>query len=55
LTVALRIALDMPGSDWEALVSSAPIVDARQRLLLSADERSLDLMAAELNEFRGFM
>jgi hypothetical protein len=52
LTVALQIALDMPGAGWAALMAAAPIdADQRERLL-ATDERSLDHLARELNERR---
>jgi hypothetical protein len=54
LSTALRITLDMPDATWAQLVAAAPIDDARRRLLNNADEASLDALAAELNERRGF-
>lgn len=53
LTAALRIALDMPGAGWATLLAAAPIEATRRRLLLDADETSLDQLARELNERRG--
>jgi hypothetical protein len=52
LTTALRVALDMPEANWATLLTSAPIDEARRQRLLSADESSLDQLAAELNEHR---
>ena len=54
LTVALRIALDLPGASWEQLVAAAPIDADRRTRLMESDEPSLDTLAAELNERRGF-
>ena len=54
LTAALRIALDLPDSSWAALLAAAPIDADRRQQLQSADEPSLDRLAAELNERRGF-
>jgi hypothetical protein len=53
LTVALRIILGMPDADWSTLVAAAPLDADRRQRLLSADEASLDELAAELNERRG--
>ena len=52
LTVALRISLDWPDASWSQLLDAAPIHDARRRLLATADQASLDALAAELNERR---
>ena len=52
LSAALRVVLDMPGADWATLLAAAPLDAARRRLLLDADESSLDQLAAELNERR---
>ena len=52
LTVALRIILDRPDASWSQLLDAAPIDDARRRLLVTADQASLDALAAELNERR---
>jgi hypothetical protein len=54
LTVALRIILGMPAADWSVLLAAAPIDADRRQRLLSADEASLDQLAAELNERRCF-
>lgn len=54
LTVALRVILALPDADWSTLLAAAPIDAARRGRLLSADEASLDELAAELNERRGF-
>lgn len=54
LTAALRIVLDRPDSSWAALLAAAPIDADRRQRLQSADEPSLDQLAAELNERRGF-
>lgn len=53
LTVAMRRVLQMPGATWAELLDAAPIDARRRRLLLSANEASLDQLAAELNERRG--
>ena len=37
---------------WTELLAAIPIDSGRQRLLLSADQASLDQLAAELNERR---
>ncbi|MEP7202841.1 MAG: hypothetical protein ABI894_09540 [Ilumatobacteraceae bacterium] len=55
MTTALRITVEMPEATWSALVAAAPIDAARRERLLSADEPSLDRLAAELNEFRCIM
>ncbi len=54
LTQALRIALDMPAADWSTLLSAAPIDAIRREQLLANDEPTLDWLATELNERRGF-
>lgn len=54
LTAALRIVLDMPEAGWGALLDATTIDAERRQHLLSADEASLDRLAAELNERRGF-
>jgi hypothetical protein len=54
LTLALRIVLDLPGADWVTVVAAAPIDAARRRLLFDFDETTLDGLARELNERRGF-
>jgi hypothetical protein len=52
LTTALRITLNVPGATWATLLAEAPIEAERRRRLLSGDQRSLDHLAAELNEHR---
>lgn len=52
LSTALRIVLRMPDATWTELLAATPIDSGRQRLLLSADQASLDQLAAELNERR---
>ena len=54
LTTALRRVLQMPDSSWAELIDAAPIDAGRRQLLLSADQASLDQLAAELNERRRF-
>ena len=54
LTAALRIILEMPDSSWEVLLAAAPIDAGRRQQLQSADQPSLDQLAAELNERRSF-
>ena len=54
LRVALRVVLDMPDADWQALVAAAPVDAARRDLLLAGDQASLDDLAKELNEHRGW-
>lgn len=54
LTGALRIVLDSSDADWAELLDIAPIDADRRRRLLANDEASLDHLAAELNERRGF-
>jgi hypothetical protein len=54
LTSALRIVLEMPDAGWAALLAAAPIDDGRRRRLQTADETTLDQLAAELNERRSF-
>jgi hypothetical protein len=52
LTAALRIILEMSDASWSTLLAAAPIDSDRRRLLLAADEKALDRLAAELNERR---
>ena len=52
LTAALRTVLHLPKATWAELLDAAPIDPGRRQLLLSADEASLDQLAAELNERR---
>lgn len=52
LTTALRIVVDMPEATWAQLLAAAPIDDGRRQRLHSADQASLDQLAAELNERR---
>ena len=52
LTAALRRVLHMPDAAWAELLAAAPFDASRRQLLLSADEASLDQLAAELNERR---
>ena len=52
LTAALRKVMHMPDATWAELLDAAPIDASRRQLLLSADEASLDQLAAELNERR---
>ena len=52
LTAAMRKVLHMPDATWAELLDAARIDAARRQLLLSADEASLDQLAAELNERR---
>jgi hypothetical protein len=54
LAAALRIILEMPNADWAALLAASPIDAERRQRLLAAEEPSLDRLAAELNESRGF-
>lgn len=54
LTSALRIILEMPNADWATLLAASPIESERRQRLLAADESSLDRLAADLNESRGF-
>jgi hypothetical protein len=42
----------LPDATWVELLDAAPIDASRRVLLLSADEASLDQLAAELNERR---
>ena len=53
LTVALRIALDAPATEWAALLELADFSAARHRRLLRGEPLALDELAAELNEVRG--
>lgn len=55
LTTALQIALDKPGADWAALLSTADLPEARRTRLQSGEQAALDELAAELNEARGFL
>jgi hypothetical protein len=52
LTRALRRVLRMPDATWPELLAAAPIDADRRQLLLSAEQASLDRLAAELNERR---
>ena len=52
LTTALRRVLHMPDATWAELLAAAPIDVNRRQLLVSADEASLDQLAAKLNERR---
>ena len=52
LSTVLRKVLRMPHATWAELLDAAPIDAGRRQLLLSADEASLDQLAAELNERR---
>ena len=54
LSRALRIVLDLPGAEWVTLIAAAPIDAARRRLLFDSDQTTLDGLASELNERRGF-
>lgn len=52
LTAALRIVLDRPSDDFDALITQAALADDRSRLLLARRQEALDDLAAELNERR---
>ncbi|MFZ9629665.1 MAG: hypothetical protein ACO3C1_09985 [Ilumatobacteraceae bacterium] len=52
LTAALQRVLEVPDADWVSLVELAGFADGRRRRLLDGDQRSLDELAAELNEQR---
>jgi hypothetical protein len=52
LTVALRVILDRPGAEWPELVAAAQLSDTRAAALLTGEQRTLDGLAAELNELR---
>lgn len=54
LTVALRIAIDLPGADWATVIAAAPLDEDRRARLRAGDVAALDALAAELNERRGF-
>jgi hypothetical protein len=42
----------MPAAGWVALLESAPFDVSRRQRLIAGDQRSLDELAAELNERR---
>ncbi|MEP7113288.1 MAG: hypothetical protein ABI862_08485 [Ilumatobacteraceae bacterium] len=44
----------MPNADWATLLAASPIESERRQRLSAADESSLDRLAADLNESRGF-
>jgi hypothetical protein len=52
LTDALRLALDLPDSDWTALVKAAGFGCARRIRLQAADPAALDELLVDLNELR---
>jgi hypothetical protein len=52
LTVALRIVLGRHDATWPEVVAAAGFDDTRRAALLIGEERSLDALAAELNERR---
>lgn len=52
LTAALRVVLDAPGLDWNALVEAADLDATRRTHLLAGDPGALDGLARELNETR---
>lgn len=52
LTVALRVVLGRPAADWVELIAVAPMSPARRAQLCDRDPRTLDELAAELNERR---
>lgn len=52
LTTALRVVLDKPDADWAALLSAAPLPEARCNRLQAGEQAALDELAAELNEVR---
>jgi hypothetical protein len=54
LTVALQKVLDLPDGSWSELVAAAPVDDHRRHPLLAQHLDSLDDLARELNECRGF-
>ncbi len=52
LTVALRVALDLPSLEWTELLKAAGFSCARRIRLQGNDPLALDELAAELNELR---
>ncbi len=52
LTIALRRVLDQPDATWPDLLASAGFSDTRRAALLVGEARTLDTLAAELNELR---
>lgn len=52
LTVALRRVLDRPAACWEELLDASALPASRLAALRAGDQRSLDELAAELNEQR---
>ena len=52
VSAALRIVLDRPGAPWPELVGALDVSDSRRAALLIGEERTLDALAAELNEHR---
>jgi hypothetical protein len=52
LTTALRIVLDRPDDDFDALIAHADLDEQRRQHLLRRDWDALDELAAELNERR---
>ena len=52
LTAALRIVLDKPAGDWNALLDAAKFSDGRRERLQLGEQTALDALAAELNEAR---
>ncbi|MCU1398642.1 MAG: hypothetical protein JWN62_1751 [Acidimicrobiales bacterium] len=52
LTVALRIVLERADATWPELVRAAGFSDSRSAALLVGEQRTLDELAAELNELR---
>lgn len=52
LSVALRIVLDLDDGTWPELVRAAGFSDSRSAALLVGEQRTLDELAAELNELR---
>ncbi|MFM8310792.1 MAG: hypothetical protein ACKOAZ_02725 [Ilumatobacteraceae bacterium] len=52
LIVALRRVLDRPAGRWEELLDASGLPASRVAALRAGDQRSLDELAAELNEQR---
>jgi hypothetical protein len=52
LTVALGVVLERPDATWPELVAGSGFDDTRRAALLLGEERTLDALAAELNERR---
>ncbi|MBI4882734.1 MAG: hypothetical protein HY826_01615 [Actinobacteria bacterium] len=53
LTAALRVVLDEPDADWQALIGASGLPAERRQRLLAGEQAALDLLARELNELRG--